>query len=131
MRSPSSPLLKTVALILLSCLAISWGIKTTSLSSNKWNLVKDKHHHAERNFIFAERKPTLTTKNNSNTETTNQNNSDTAIQCPVKSVGGSHSTHLGQDYSTSSKQPATECGIRQYVVTLRHGSCSRQIVTQV
>ena len=128
MTSPSSFQMKKITLILVSWLAMSQGTQTTSLSSslsNKWHLVKDKHHHAERNFIFTQRKPTLAARNNSNTDTASQNQAQPAAALFRTSASSDH------EYSTSSKLTATSCGTKQYVVTLKHGSCSRQVVTQV
>ena len=97
---------------------------STGTLNNKWNLVKDRHRQAEKNFIGAEVKPQL-----------NQSSSDPNTDGIAHDSGLSSGRPVKLQSSASNRQSVFSfkpiCSPEFYVVTLSHGTCTRKVVTKV
>ncbi|XP_062503530.1 uncharacterized protein LOC134180395 [Corticium candelabrum] len=127
--------MRDVVYLFISWLSLSGGTSSmvhsravssdsTGTLNNKWNLVKDRHRQAEKNFIGAEVKPQL-----------NQSSSDPNTDGIAHDSGLSSGRPVKLQSSASNRQSVFSfkpiCSPEFYVVTLSHGTCTRKVVTKM
>ena len=112
------------------------------LSSNsghsrfKWNLVKDKHQHAEKSFLKPEgRKPLLVSLNvSSSWPQSPANNTRINKKVKVDENNGKVKDKIvsvSRDDSQSALSMEPACSRQYYTITLKHGNCTQDVLTTV